>query len=149
MKCALLCAIANLFSGCGVAQHKVDYLFEKVTVNGIPEEVEHIVVYSTPSHISSREDRERYGSRDYVRPEFFRVEGKAGVIDNPEIKMLLKPVKKYPIENITFSGFELSDTHLGSEDEQVIHYLLISQTIPGHDYSNIASKTVYVFSRVK
>ena len=112
---------------------------DSFVVEGIPDEIKNIVIYTQGSHATSQ-----------YYPYVTRFEDKNHYPISPlphSLEELRKSIKRVPVETLSFEGFELDSTGISDNDPVVQQALKKVQSLPGHFYGQ-TDTPVYYFKRV-
>ena len=113
----------------------------------IPQQVEYITVYTQYRKPRSAVEKAVYGDRPYLCPYVIRFQDSTALsIPEKQMKKVIKRLKRIPVEQIEFVGFELE--HIGNmlDDEGAQR---ASATVAGyglHDYAK-RDTPVYYYRR--
>jgi hypothetical protein len=113
----------------------------------IPQQVEYITVYTQYRKPRSAVEKAVYGDRPYLCPYVIRFQDSTALsVPEKQMKKVIKRLKRIPVEQIEFAGFELE--HIGNmlDDEGAQR---ASITIAGfrlHDYAK-RDTPVYYYRR--
>jgi hypothetical protein len=113
----------------------------------IPQQVEYITVYTQYRKPRSAMEKAVYGDRPYLCPYVIRFQDSTALtIPEKQMKTVIKRLKRIPVEQIEFMGFELE--HIGNmlDDEGAQR---ASATVAGyglHDYAK-RDTPVYYYRR--
>ena len=113
----------------------------------IPQQVEYITVYTQYRKPRSAMEKAVYGDRPYLCPYVIRFQDSTALtIPEKQMKKVIKRLKRIPVEQIEFVGFELE--HIGNmlDDEGAQR---ASATVAGyglHDYAK-RDTPVYYYRR--
>ena len=118
-----------------------------IIIRDIPQQVEYITVYTQYRKPRSAMEKAVYGDRPYLCPYVIRFQDSTALtIPEKQMKKVIKRLKRIPVEQIEFMGFELE--HIGNmlDDEGAQR---ASVTIAGfrlHDYAK-RDTPVYYYRR--
>ena len=113
----------------------------------IPQQVEYITVYTQYRKPRSAVEKAVYGDRPYLCPYVIRFQDSTALsVPEKQMKKVIKRLKRIPVEQIEFMGFELE--HIGNmlDDEGAQR---ASATVAGyglHDYAK-RDTPVYYYRR--
>ena len=113
----------------------------------IPQQVEYITVYTQYRKPRSAVEKAVYGDRPYLCPYVIRFQDSTALsVPEKQMKKVIKRLKRIPVEQIEFVGFELE--HIGNmlDDEGAQR---ASATVAGyglHDYAK-RDTPVYYYRR--
>ena len=116
-------------------------------IRGIPQQVEYITVYTQYRKPRSAMEKAVYGDHPYLCPYVIRFQDSTALsIPEKQMKKVIKRLKRIPVEQIEFVGFELE--HIGNmlDDEGAQR---ASATVAGyglHDYAK-RDTPVYYYRR--
>ena len=116
-------------------------------IRDIPQQVEHITVYTQYRKPRSAVEKAVYGEGPYLCPYVIRFQDSTALsIPEKQMKKVIKRLKRIPVEQIEFVGFELE--HIGNmlDDEGAQR---ASATVAGyglHDYAK-RDTPVYYYRR--
>ena len=109
----------------------------------IPQQVEYITVYTQYRKPRSAVEKAVYGDRPYLCPYVIRFQDSTALsIPEKQMKKVLKRLKRIPVEQIEFVGFELE--HIGNmlDDEGALR---ASATVAGYGLNDYAKRDTPVY----
>ena len=116
-------------------------------IRGIPLQVEYITVYTQYRKPRSAVEKAVYGDRPYLCPYVIRFQDSTALsIPERQMKKVLKRLKRIPVEQIEFVGFELE--HIGNmlDDEGAQRASAKVASYGLHDYAK-RDTPVYYYRR--
>lgn len=110
---------------------------------GIPQQVEYITVYTQYRKPRSAVEKAVYGEGPYLCPYVIRFQDSTALsIPEKQMKKVIKRLKRIPVEQIEFVGFELE--HIGNmlDDEGAQR---ASATVAGYGHHDYAKRDTPVY----
>ena len=114
---------------------------------GIPQQVEYITVYTQYRKPKSAVEKAVYGESPYLCPYVIRFQDSTALsIPEKQMKKVIKRLKRIPVEQIEFVGFELE--HIGNmlDDEGAQRASATVASYGLHDYAK-RDTPVYYYKR--
>ena len=116
-------------------------------IRGIPQQVEYITVYTQYRKPRSAVEKAVYGEGPYLCPYVIRFQDSTALsVPEKQMKMVIKRLKRIPVEQIEFVGFELE--HIGNmlDDEGAQRASATVASYGLHDYAK-RDTPVYYYKR--
>lgn len=116
-------------------------------IRGIPQQVEYITVYTQYRKPRSAVEKAVYGEGPYLCPYVIRFQDSTALsFPEKQMKKVIKRLKRIPVEQIEFVGFELE--HIGNmlDDEGAQRASAIVASYGLHDYAK-RDTPVYYYRR--
>ena len=116
-------------------------------IRGIPQQVEYITVYTQYRKPRSAVEKAVYGEGPYLCPYVIRFQDSTALsIPEKQMKKVIKRLKRIPVEQIEFVGFELE--HIGNmlDDEGAQRASATVASYGLHDYAK-RDMPVYYYKR--
>ena len=116
-------------------------------IRGIPQQVEYITVYTQYRKPRSAVEKAVYGEGPYLCPYVIRFQDSTALsVPEKQMKKVIKRLKRIPVEQIEFVGFELE--HIGNmlDDEGAQRASATVASYGLHDYAK-RDTPVYYYRR--
>ncbi len=118
-------------------------------VKDIPQEIEYIRVYTQYRKPKTAAEKARYGDNRYLCPNAIRFEDSTTLsILQKQMKKVEKRLKRIPVDNIDFVGFELVSVYNEQDDFASQRASAVVKSYGFHDYARRDSP-VYLYKRVQ